>query len=277
MISRQFFREPFYIGPTAFVSTGNYQYGSGTLVGAYGDLFSEDISNLASPTLKNILLTPDPNGWGPNTGTFIGATPLLSQQLAYLAGSTAVQGFNNWNNGTGKLVVADISNANAMTVVKEVDVPGIVDLYPLLIQGNRAVALGDAGVASIFFNSDPTVALGAGPITVTTFDLTDPRNPAILKSTTTTYVPGIGGGQAQDRHESVPVRRRPRQRESRRAAAGGYHRSVQSGADAFPGVLAHYANGGRRQRAAHYQPSWICCLFHPRSHFGSRHPDWQLQ
>jgi hypothetical protein len=55
-------------------------------------------------------LTTDVNGWGPNAGFISGATPLYSQQLAYLSGSTALQVFGNWNNGTGKLLVASISS-----------------------------------------------------------------------------------------------------------------------------------------------------------------------
>lgn len=80
-----------------------------------------------------------------------------------------------WNQGTGKLLVADITNPASMSVVKEVDVPDTLDLYRPLVQGNLAVALGDTGGIDINFHNPPIP--NAGNVVVTTLDLTNPRSP----------------------------------------------------------------------------------------------------
>ncbi|HLK66747.1 MAG TPA: malectin domain-containing carbohydrate-binding protein [Bryobacteraceae bacterium] len=192
--NRRFFEEPSYVGNIAFVPTGLYQYGFGTLNAAYGQLFSVDLTNLSTPTLVGTLLTPDNSGIGPNTGYISGGT-LYNSQTMYLAGSTSTDGFDNWNAGVGKLLVADISNPASMSLVKEVDIPGTVNLYKPQVQGNLAVALGDNGGINIFFNNPPIP--NQGNIVVTTFDLTNPRNPVVIASIATTYTPGLGGGAAQ--------------------------------------------------------------------------------
>src|SRR5262249_23728722 len=86
--NRPFFDQPSYVGNYAFVPTGTYQYGAGTLSNSYGELFSVDITNLSSPQLLNLLLTPDINGWGPNEGYITGGT-LYNAQTMYVTGSTA--------------------------------------------------------------------------------------------------------------------------------------------------------------------------------------------
>ncbi|MGD0015381.1 MAG: PKD domain-containing protein, partial [Bryobacteraceae bacterium] len=73
-------------------------------------------------------------------------------------------------------------------IMVPVQVPATKELRRPLIQGNLAVSLGNNGG----FNGSETL----GNIVVTTFDMTDVRNPAILASVTTSFKPGTGGGAA---------------------------------------------------------------------------------
>jgi hypothetical protein len=207
VVPRYYLQEPSYVGNIAFVPTGAFHYWAdlpgqtATLREAYGEVFSEDITNFANPQLLGVLQVPDvslglgstPGNVGPNTGMIFGAS-LRDPQTLYVAGSTAVNGVS----GTGKLLVVDISNPAAMSVVNGgpngLLIPGTVDLFTPVIQGNHAVALGDNGGGQTSFSAVPPATVGN--IVVTTFDLTNPRSPAILKSLTTTYSPGLGGGSA---------------------------------------------------------------------------------
>src|SRR5213078_1993962 len=161
-----------------------------TLGNASGQVFSEDITNPASPTLQGVLLQPDNGRSGPQTGFIDGGGLVPNSQLYYAVGSTSLQNFGAWNQGVGKLLVVDVTSPAAMTVVREVDVAATKMLYKPEIQGNLAVALGDNGGIGIFYQPDSPVA-NLGNIVVTTFDLADPRNPQVLTTLTTAYKPGV--------------------------------------------------------------------------------------
>jgi RHS repeat-associated protein len=200
-IARSSFKKPSYVGTTAFVPQGVYHYwgldtGAGILLGdAEGDILAEDIGDPTNPQQVGLLFPDAMPGWGANLGYISGATLSSQGQLLYVAGSTAVDGLN----GTGKLIVANVASPASMTVLNGspngLSIPGTTHLYPPLVYGNHAVALGDNGdVSSVFVIPPPPTT---GNIVVTTFDLTDPQNPAILASLTTTYIPGSGGGSEQ--------------------------------------------------------------------------------
>jgi len=118
---------------------------------------------------------------------------LPNSQTLYAAGTTST---GPANNGTGKLVVTDISNPAQISVVATVPVPLTKDLYQPLIQGNLAVALCDDGGYRGVFSPADGIAY-TGHIVVTTFDIANVRQPVVLASVVTSYQPGAGGGSAQ--------------------------------------------------------------------------------
>ncbi|MBZ5729371.1 MAG: Ig-like domain-containing protein, partial [Acidobacteriia bacterium] len=195
-VSARYFTEPAYAGNTAFMGTDLVDNSFGQIWGAWGQVFSIDITDLANPRIMSALLPdpskpnspPDPtNAIGPQTGLVLGAT-LVSPQVLYAVGSNDPQGWGTWNRGQGKLLVADISNPAAMALVKQVNVPGTIDLHSVAIQGNVAVAVGDNGGLGSGFQ---------GNVVITTFDITDPRNPVLLATKVTPYTPGKIGAKAR--------------------------------------------------------------------------------
>src|SRR5262249_53523485 len=134
----------------------------------------------------------NPTFGGPNN--LYGAA-IVNPQTVYASGTSATGGDPNTNNGVGQLLVVDVTDPTAMSIVKTVQVPGTVHLFKPLIQGNLAVAIGDGGWHVPFDGSD------IGNIMIATFDITEPRNPNLLASLTTTLTPAPGfiekaGGQA---------------------------------------------------------------------------------
>ena len=193
--NRRYFNQPSYLNNTAFVSTGAYVYSYCCLASANGQVVATDTTTLASPQILGTLLSPDNGSIGPQQGVISGST-LYDPHTLYVTGSTAVENFGDWNNGTGKLIVVDVTNPAAMAVVNQVNVPKTITLYAPLIQGSLAVALGDNGGVNSVWQSPPDQPVNLGHIVVTTFDLSDPLHPSIINSTATTYIPGLTGGGA---------------------------------------------------------------------------------
>ena len=182
---RQFFTEPSYSGNIAFEPTGALQYASGNWLGAYGQVVAYDVSDVTNPLILSLLKSNDVNNWGEPSGAFFGGT--LSNSLMYIGGSTATSYFDSfYGRGTGKLLVADVTDPANMSVLTEVDVAGTVDIYPPAIQGSTAVSIGHNGYPDTFFNPNGQPIFN-GHVVVTTFDLADPRNPVVLKTIATPY------------------------------------------------------------------------------------------
>lgn len=194
-IGARFFDDPVFAGNTAFVPTNLVSYCCGGtelfLFGTYGQVFAVDTTDFSNPRILGALLAdpppstnpPDPtNATGPATGLVLGATLVPQQQLLYVTGAR--------DPNRNSLIVADISNPAAMTIVNNgVSVPGMADVFSMMIQDNVAVAIGDSGGYNW-----PSFT---GNIVISTLDITDPRNPVVLATTSTPYFPGAGGGKAR--------------------------------------------------------------------------------
>ncbi len=192
-ISKRFFAEPVYIGNTAFVpTTAVFFFPGDGIIDQRGDLVAVDLTDLNNPLVLGTLEQGQPNfdaTFGGHHPVF-GAAMLDSQTL--LVGTTSASGGGSTlNTGVGQLLVVDVSNPAAMSIVQTVNVPGTVHLYKPIIQGNLAIAIGAAGGYHV-----PCCAPDNGPIVAATFDITDPRNPVLLATLTTDLNPAAGGGLA---------------------------------------------------------------------------------
>jgi RHS repeat-associated protein len=195
-IGARYSREPIYSasGNIAYVPTGYVQFTlGGDVAGAYGQLFTVNAATFSSTPVGALLGNPpDPTlATGPQMGFVLDAV-LPNPQTIYAVGSNDPQSWINWNHGQGRLVVGDVTNPAAMSIVTEVDVPGTIDLHAIAIQNNVAVAIGDNGGIS-----GTSYAGFQGNTVIVTFDISSPRNPKILATITTAYKAGGGGPKAQ--------------------------------------------------------------------------------
>ncbi len=185
-INKRFFSEPLYLGSLAFVPTTALTFSVGSWDTQYGDLLAVDVSNVSQPHLISTLEPPADTVFG-GANTVIGVTQ-ASGSLLYIGYSTSTGAANN---GVGALQIVDASNPAAMKVLGQLSIPGTIQSGAPLIQGTVAVSIGN--------NGGYVGALGANPgtkgnVVVTTFDVSDPRQPQILSVNTTTYTVGIGSG-----------------------------------------------------------------------------------
>lgn len=188
-INKRFFGQPVYVGDFAFVpTTALTSFPGFGWDNQFGDLLAVNVANFAQPQLVSTLEQPqiDPVFGGPMS---VFSATQASASLLYLGISTST---GPQNNGVGALQVVDVSNPAAMQIVGQLSIPGTIQTGAPLIQGTIGVALGNNGG----YNPGATPNT-QGNIVVTTFDVSDPRVPAILSITTTPYSPGLGGGAAQ--------------------------------------------------------------------------------
>ncbi len=191
MTRRFFSNTPEYVGNIALVPTFAFNFVALGWVDQHGDVVAVDVSDFTNPSILSTLSSGgDATYGGPNP--VFGVTAANGQTA--LAGSTTS---TVTTNGVGKLVAIDISNPAALSEVTEVQVPGTVDLYKPAIDGSVAVAGGDDGGFCGSWSCTASAFLGSafpGHFYITTFDIADPRNPAILASIQTPYMTGPNDG-----------------------------------------------------------------------------------
>jgi hypothetical protein len=191
-INKRFFQEPVYIGNYAFVPTGAVTFLLWWYTGQDGDLLSIDLTDFTAPKLLGTLASPLVSDVYGGAHIVLGASQAASS-LLYVGTSTATGGGNTdeaGNLGVGLLQAVDITNPAVPTVVGQLAVPETVYLPAPYVQGNVGVSIGNGG-------TDAAVETLAGRTVVVTFDLSNPRSPAVLSVTTTNLTPGPGGGGAR--------------------------------------------------------------------------------
>jgi hypothetical protein len=123
--------------------------------------------------------------------TFGGANGMFGAALAnpttLLVGGSISTG--PYNNGVRELVVTDVTNPAAMSIVTTLPVPNTVQIFAPVLQGNLAVALGSADgfTASGGFEGSPLTTTWLGNLVLTTFNIANPRSPSILASIVLPY------------------------------------------------------------------------------------------
>jgi|SRR5580658_2244725 hypothetical protein len=129
----------------AFVPTDSYSFFFGFWTGQNRDAVAVDITNPARPHILGILET-QVNSVAGGDYPILGATLVNSQTL--YAGSTSSD--QATNDGVGQLMVVNISDPAAMSVVTQVPVPGTVDLDAPMIKGTwRSLAATTVGTAVV--------------------------------------------------------------------------------------------------------------------------------
>src|SRR5262249_50250392 len=154
----------------------------GSLFDQFGSLLAIDVSNPGAPTLAGPLFN---NRGSPDGGdTFQNGAVIVNSHLAYVASSTSTG--SSTQTGGGRVLVVDDSNPTQLSVLREVDIPGTVQVVDVAIQGKRALVAGSTGGESGSVGLSLENAGLTGNLTLTVLDITDPQNPAILGNTLVT-------------------------------------------------------------------------------------------
>jgi Transglutaminase-like superfamily/LVIVD repeat len=193
IVSKRFFRTPFYQGNTVFVPTGGVFLSGSFITGQFGDLVALDISNLNSPTvLGGLEVENNGSTFGGAFETYGPGAIQINSTTAYMLTSTMTG--SNLTNGTGQVWVVNTSDPAHMSAGQMLNIPGTTQVASLQFQGNTAVVVGNTAGWANPLPSNGSSALG-GNVVVAVLDITNPQNPQIVSSTTTQLVFGIGGGQ----------------------------------------------------------------------------------
>ena len=194
-VNKKFFGPPYFLGNEAFFGTNEIVFGSGypgPITQQAGDFVSMDVTNFAAPVVQG---TTESQSQGPIYGgsfNVYGYQP-YNGQLAYVAATTSQGGATQ--TGVGQLWVVDTSKPSAMSIVTQLNVPGTLQVFGPLIQGNTAVTIGDSGGWR-----QPCCGNNAftGNVVITVYDISNPQSPQIAANVTTSSLPGpaIGRGAA---------------------------------------------------------------------------------
>jgi uncharacterized membrane protein len=189
VVEKRFFGPPYYEGNTAFFFTNEINLNGSSIVGQAGDFISLDVTSFSSPA---VLGTVETQTQGPVYGgsfNVFGATP-YNTQIGYAASTTSQGG--NTQIGVGQLWAVNTANPSAMSILAAVNVPGTIQLFTPLVQGNTAVAIGDTGGWA-----NPCCGTDAftGNVVAAVFDLTNPQSPQLVANVPTTYLPSPSVGR----------------------------------------------------------------------------------
>ena len=164
----------------AFVPTNGVLIFGGTITSDFGDFSAIDLSNPSQPTLASTLFNNRGGLDGGDMNQFGGT--LVNDQIAYSAGLAPGGGTIIGNHGN--LLVVDISDVTKIALLRQLAIPGTINILDVAVAGDRALVVGTAGVESNIFN--PNAKGLANNLTLTVLDVTDPANPMILGSTLVT-------------------------------------------------------------------------------------------
>jgi hypothetical protein len=170
---------------TAYASYDSISFSGSTFLNQGGDLAAVDLTNVSSPSVA-AALSGNISGTGPSP---IFDVVAVNDTTAYAVGTTSTGSATT--SGSGVLFVLDITTPDSPTVAKQIAVPGTLQSLIVRFQGNLAVVVNDVGGwrNPIDFTQGAVV----GPTSVSTFDITDPRNPALLTTVTTSMQPDLSG------------------------------------------------------------------------------------
>jgi hypothetical protein len=179
-----------YDGNTAFFGEDIFTPSGGVVVGTRGNVVSVNLSNLNAPVSGSLMQS---NGSQPETTT-TNLRPYMivpAPGVLYAASTTASETFNP---GTAALDVYDVSSPNNIQGIGQILVPGVKILLTLAISGTELLAVGDTTGFSPGKQS-PLDFPFTGNVTVTMFDISDPRSPKMQGNVIVTSMnPGNIGG-----------------------------------------------------------------------------------
>lgn len=185
-LSKQFVSGVAHRGGTAFATYDSISFSGSSFLNQGGDLISVDVSNPANPRVLSALSGNTSSGAGPNIFFDLVA---VNDTTAYAASSTSTGAQTTI--GSGVLVVVDTSDPANLKVVKQIPIPGTRQAATIRFQGNLALVV--SNVEGWRNPIDFTQGAVVGPTVVTTFDITDPRNPVLLTTVPANVAPALGG------------------------------------------------------------------------------------
>jgi uncharacterized protein (TIGR03437 family) len=171
---------------TAFATYNSISFSGSTFLNQGGDLIAVDMTSPSNPSVK-AALSGNISGTGPS-GFF--DVIAVNDTTAYAVSTTSTGSATA--SGSGVLFVLDISTPTSPNVVNQIMIPGTRQSLTVRVQGNLAVTLND--VEGWRNPIDFTQGALVGPSSVTTFDITDPRNPALLTTVVSSMRPDLSGG-----------------------------------------------------------------------------------
>ncbi len=168
---------------TGFFNTAEFYSDNSTkrIFRTAGDLFAVDFTNLSNPVLVSQLQS-DPAQPATNLAQFKLTALLVNPTTLYISGSTASSGTPD--DGLGALDIFDVSNPKNIRGVAQVPVPGTELLGPSAIYGTELLIAGNTRS-----NRSPGIPdFGVnGNLTVTMFDVSDPRSPKVQGNVATPF------------------------------------------------------------------------------------------
>ena len=186
-LSKQFVSGLAHRGTYAFAVYNSISFSGSSFLNQGGDLISIDLSNPASPKVVSALSGNTGSGLGPNSFFDVIA---VNDTTLYAASSSSTGAATS--SGTGQLVIVDTTDPTNLKVVKQISIPGTRQVLSVRIQGNLAVTMND--VEGWRNPIDFTQGALVGPTNFTTFDITDPRNPVMIATGSSTARPDLTGG-----------------------------------------------------------------------------------
>jgi uncharacterized protein (TIGR03437 family) len=185
-LSKQFVSGVAHRGNYAFAVYNSISFSGSSFQGQNGDLVSIDLSNPQSPKVVYALSGSLGGTLGPNSFFDIIA---VNDTTIYAASSSSTG--SQTTVGTGQLLVVDTTDPTNLKVVKQISIPNTRQTGTIRIQGTLAVTMNDVGGwrNPIDFNQGALL----GPTSVSTFDITDPRNPLLLTTASTPAGPALTG------------------------------------------------------------------------------------
>jgi uncharacterized protein (TIGR03437 family) len=184
---KQFVGSVAHRGNYAFAVYNSISFSGSTFLGQNGDLVTIDVSNPQSPKVVYALSGNTGATLGPNSFFDVIA---VDDTTIYAASSSSTG--SQTTVGTGQLLVVDVSDPVNLKVVKQISIPNTRQVSTIRIQGNLAVAMNDVGGwrNPVDFNQGALL----GPTSMSTLDITDPRNPVLLSTASTPAGPALSGG-----------------------------------------------------------------------------------
>ena len=171
---KQFVGSVAHRGNYAFAVYNSISFSGSTFLGQNGDLVTIDVSNPQSPKVVYALSGNTGATLGPNSFFDVIA---VDDTTIYAASSSSTG--SQTTVGTGQLLVVDMSDPVNLKVVKQISIPNTRQVSTIRIQGNLAVTMNDVGGwrNPVDFNQGALL----GPTSMSTLDITDPRNPVLLE------------------------------------------------------------------------------------------------
>ncbi len=178
-IAEAFISDLFIVGNRALATTNSILFIAGNVISQNGDVLSVDLTNPAASNVTDELFGNGADNYNQNGGEVVDASTL------YVASTTSTGGFSSTQQGNGVVRVIDYSDPANLSQIRQVTIPGTVQVLEIAVEGSRALVVGSTGGWKSPFLGVADAQL-TGRMTLTLLDITDRRNPVVLGTTLVT-------------------------------------------------------------------------------------------